>query len=570
MSGSLDTVNENLRIQQVYSTLLNFGASGLIDRSPLGGPRRAMQRWIYQLPEPVEPLSPAVSTRILMEKLGPTYVKLGQIVSSQANVLPDEWRTELDKLQNEVPPFPYEQVREVITDELGAPPEELYAEFDPKPLAAASLGQVHRAVLHDGTRVAVKVQRPNLDKQVRADLGIIRLFGGYAERRSLWAREVGIRSMLDEFGSTLQEELDYYAEAYNMDRLTTNLEPIEGVHIATLYRDLSTKRVLTQEFVTGVKISDVEAMTAAGLDLPAIGDAALRAAMKMLLIDGVFHADPHPGNLIVNLDTGVVTFLDCGMVGELSIAQRAHLVMFLWTFVKGDVASMGQQLRSLSVPFRPIDENRFLKDFERRMSRYQQGSKPDVKLVMSEATGILRDNGLRLDPQLTLALKAMVQASAFFTRLAPPNRTFTDVALEDVRDLAADTFTEDVVLAAGKKEATKLAGRAIQEAPEYLKGLVSWRDQVKKGKFTLYLDTTSLNQQVDTLRSIAAMLVVALLVAGGMIGGAIASNVFNSQGSEQAATYAGWVFFASVGVGVVLVLVFLARMVRDLRGRRRE
>ena len=570
MSGSLDTVNENLRIQQVYSTLLNFGASSLIDRSPMGGPRRAMQRWIYRLPEPLEALSPAVSTRILMEKLGPTYVKLGQIVSSQANVLPDEWRTELDKLQNEVPPFPYEQVREVILNELGAPPEELYAEFDPKPLAAASLGQVHRAVLHDGTKVAVKVQRPNLDKQVRADLGIIRLFGGYAERRSTWAREVGIRSMLDEFGSTLQEELDYYAEAYNMDRLTANLEPIEGVHIATLYRDLSTKRVLTQEFVTGVKISDVEAMAAAGLDVAAIGDAALRAAMKMLLIDGLFHADPHPGNLIVNLDTGVVTFLDCGMVGELSIAQRAHLVMFLWTFVKGDVAAMGQQLRSLSVPFRPIDENRFLKDFERRMSRYQQGSKPDVKLVMSEATGILRDNGLRLDPQLTLALKAMVQSSAFFTRLAPPDRTFTDVALQDVRDLAADTFTEDVVIAAGKKEATKIAGRALQEAPEYLKGLVSWRDQVKKGKFTLYLDTTSLNQQVDTLRSIAAMLVVALLVAGGMIGGAIASNVFNSQGSERAATYAGWVFFASVGVGVVLVLVFLARMVRDLRGRRRE
>ncbi len=265
-----------------------------------------------------------------------------------------------------------------------------------------------------------------------------------------------------------------------------------------------------------------------------------------------------------------MTFLDCGMVGELSIAQRAHLVMFLWTFVKGDVAAMGQQLRSLSVPFRPIDENRFLKDFERRMSRYQQGSKPDVKLVMSEATGILRDNGLRLDPQLTLGLKAMVQSSAFFTRLAPANRTFTDVALEDIRDLAADTFTEDVVIAAGKKEATKIAGRAIQEAPEYLKGLVSWRDQVKKGKFTLYLDTTSLNQQVDTLRSIAAMLVVALLVAGGMIGGAIAANVFGSQGSEQAATYAQWVFFASVGVGVVLVLVFLVRMVRDLRGRRRE
>ena len=569
MSSSVDTVNENLRIQQVYSTLLNFGVSGVIDGSPLGGFRRSMQRWVYHLPEPVPRLSPAVRTRVLVESLGPTYVKFGQIVSSQANVLPDEWRTELDKLQNDVPPVPYEDIRRVIVTELGAGPEELYATFDTHPLAAASLGQVHAAVLHDGRRVAVKVQRPDLDRRVRADLGVAEVFGRYAERRSEWARQVGVRSMLQEFGSTLIDELDYYAEAYNMERLATNLAPIDGVHIPTFERSLSSKRVLTQEFITGVKISDVEAMRAAGLDVGAVGEAALRAAMKMLLVDGVFHADPHPGNLIVSLDTGIVNFLDCGMVGELTLMQRAHLVLLLWTFVKGDVPAMGQQLRSISVPFRTVDDARFLKDFERRMSRYSRGSNPDIKLVMSAAMGVLRDNGLRLDPQLTLALKAMVQASAFFTRLAPPDRPFTEAALSAVRELAEEAVSDETVINAAKKEATKLAGQALQELPDYMKGLLGWRDQVKRGKFTLFLDTSSLDKQVDTLRSIASMLLVALLVAGGMIGGALASSALRSSGATQAARVAEWVFFASVGLAVVLVLVFLAGIVRDLRGRRR-
>ena len=274
-SSGLDTVHENLRLQQVYATMVNFGAAATIERTPFGAFRRRMQRWIYKVPEPIPDLSDAQRTRIMLEGLGPTYVKLGQIVSSQASTLPDDWRIELERLQNEVPPAPYSAARQVIIDELGAPPEELFATFDKRPLAAASLGQVHRATLHDGREVAVKVQRPNLQKMVRADLGVARLMGRYAERRSRTARELGLASMLDEFSSTLIEELDYYAEAYNMDRLAKNMAPIAGVHIPTFERSLSGQRVITQEFVRGVKISDVDAMRAAGLDIGAIGDSAL-------------------------------------------------------------------------------------------------------------------------------------------------------------------------------------------------------------------------------------------------------------------------------------------------------
>lgn len=250
-TSTFDSISENLRIQQIYSALLHYGAESLVDSSVIGRPRRRLQRWIYQLPEPIPEIAPATRTRILLEDLGPTYVKMGQIVSSQVNVLPDDWKVELDRLQNEVPTFPYETARQIIIEELGAPPEELYAEFSPHPLAAASLAQVHRARLHDGREVVVKIQRPDLDEQVRADLGVAHTLGRAVEARSRWAREIGLRGLLDEFSTNLVEELDYYAEAYNMTRLSANMAELPGVHVPDLHRDLSSRRVLTQEFISG-------------------------------------------------------------------------------------------------------------------------------------------------------------------------------------------------------------------------------------------------------------------------------------------------------------------------------
>ncbi len=562
--SALAGISENLRLQQVYSAILHHGAESVIDGSALGGPRRSLQRWVHRLPEPIPELAPPARARILLEELGPTYVKLGQIVSSQVNVLPDEWKVELDRLQNDVPTFPFATAREIVASELGAAPEELFSTLSPEPLAAASLAQVHRGRLLDGREVVVKIQRPNLDSQVRADLAMAQRLGRGFEARRRWAREIGLRGLLNEFGTNLVEELDYYAEAYNMSTLAGNMAELPGVHVPDLHRDLSARRVLTQEFISGVKISNVAAIDAAGLDRSELGENALRAAIKMLLIDGFFHADPHPGNLIVNLDTGVVTFLDAGMVGELSVTQRVHLVVLLWTVVQGDIAAMGQQLRALSQPFRPMDDDVFLRSFERRMARYGTGSGADIRDILNSGMGVLRDNGLRLDPQLTLAMKAMMQASAFFTRLAPPERTFTQAALGSALELAQAPSTEAMIKQTARKEVVRLAGKAVQAAPEYARSLTSWNDQLKKGKLTVYLDTSSLDRQMSTARQIATMMMIALLVAGGIIGSAIAATTLSGTGSAME-KYAQWGFFGSLALGATLLVIYTARLFRNDR-----
>lgn len=564
----LGGIGENLRLQQIYSTLVQYASESLVDSSVLGGPRRTMQGWIYGLGGPTPPLSQAQRTRVLLENLGPTYVKLGQIMSSQSNVLPDEWRYQLDLLQNEVPTFPYETARLIITEELGAPPEELFASFSPTPLAAASLAQVHKATLHDGRDVAVKIQRPNLDSMVNADLGVARTFGRAAENRSKWAKEIGVAGLLDEFSTNLLEELDYYGEAYNMTRLASNMAELPGVHIPELHRDLSSRRVLTQEFITGVKISNIEAIREAGIDPGMLGENALRAAIKMLLIDGFFHADPHPGNLIVNLDKAEVTFLDCGMVGELTVSQRLNMLVLLWTVVQGDVPAMGQQLRALSVPYRKVDEAQFQRNFEKKMARYSihsGGGHADVNEVLSTGMGILRDNGLRMDPQLTLAIKSMTQASAFFKPLAPAGKSFTTEALELAKEQAQAPSTEAMLVDMAKKQATKLAGEAVHAAPEYVKSLMSWNNQLKKGKITVAVDTSSLDSQVRKIQSLTSLIVVAVVVAGGIIGSAIAATALQSDADSQMRKWAYLTFFASIAVGFVVVITQLVKSWRSDR-----
>ena len=556
--SSLDKAREDLRLQQVYNTLMRYGYDAALNRAPLfGGFRRAMQSWVWRLPKGWDEPSAAVKIRLLLEELGPTYVKIGQIVSSQASVLPLDWATELSRLQDAVPPFPAEQVRERIIEELGGPPEELYASFEPEPFAAASTAQVHRATLHDGTRVAVKVQRPNIPKMVRADLGILENAARVVSSRSESVRAMDLVGMLEQFSSGVLEELDYRGEAYNALRLAENMAHLPGVHVPAVYAELSTSKVITQEFIHGVKVSDVEAIEKAGLDREEIARNALRALIKQLPVDGFFHADPHPGNLLVDLDTGVLTFIDLGMMGELDMQQRLRLAQLMIVMQQHSVDGMATALRGMSTPFRgEVDDRAFHRDFARRVGRYMTpGRAISFGQVAGEGFELLRAHGLRLDANMTLAVKALVQTESVARALSSDSSLLSE-GVPMLRDQALDTITGEKIVDEAKKQLMGVAGQVVERIPTLTEATAKWLDQYQKGRFEVTLDTSQLSKEVGKLTRLGREIVIAVMLVGMLIGSAVAT-----YGVAATDLHGGlWDLvarIAPVGFVVALILTFL-------------
>jgi ubiquinone biosynthesis protein len=563
-SSSIDQVRESLRLQQIYNTISSYGLDMALDRGALGVFRRRMQGFIYQPGQEVEPLSIPVKVRLMLQELGPTYVKMGQIISSRAEVLPAEWMHELNKLQSNVPPFSSEEVREIITEELGDAPERLYEAFNPTPFAAASTAQVHRAELADGTKVVVKVQRPGIRKQMKADIGVMGSLSNVLERRSQYARDIDLPGMIREFGDGIIRELDYGGELYNMKRLARNMEGVPGVSVPKAYPQLSSSKVLTMEFMAGVKINNVEAIDAAGLDRLEIGQNILRALIKQLLIDGFFHADPHPGNVLVNLETGAVGFLDMGMMGEIDLNQRLNLINLLMVSRQKDAAGLARAVRSLSVPFRKsVNDGAFYKDFERAIGRYMDPDSPaSFGPLMGIVFDLLATHGLRLDSDLTLAIKAMMQAEAIYTALYPEGGGLVEMGFDTVKELALQETTADNVKQILTRQASMLAQDLIKELPSLKEATLGWLGMYRRGRFEMHVDTSNIAKEVSAIRSIAQQVILGIVLVGMLVGSAIAAS-FSTVAGDVGSTLAQWaltIFFVSVVITGIFIAILVYRL----------
>ena len=551
---SLDRLREDLRLQQVYNTLMRYGMDAVLERTPyVGGLRRALQTWVWRLPRDWEEPPAAVRLRLMLEELGPTYVKIGQIVSSQASALPVDVAEELARLQDAVPPFPSDQVRAVVVEELGAPPEELYASFEPQPFAAASTAQVHRAFLRDGTKVAVKVQRPDITTKVRSDLGILLNAARVASQRSATVRTLDVSGMLEQFSAGVLEELDYRGETYNALQLAKNMEGLPGIHVPVIHTELSTSKIITQEFVEGVKVSDVEAIEAAGLDREEIARNALRALIKQLPVDGFFHADPHPGNLLVNLDTGVLTFIDLGMMGELDVQKRLRLGQLMIVSQQGSAEGMASALRGMSVPIAgEVDEKGFRRDFVRRMGRYMGSDRiTSFGQIANEGFELLRVHGLRLDADLTLAVKALVQTESVARALSTGSGLLKE-GVPMLRDMVLESITGEKIVEIASKQIMQTAGDVIERLPSLSGATMKWLDQYQKGRFEVTVDTSQVSKEVAKLTRLGREVVIAVMLVGMLVGSAVASYGIAALGLETPV----WVFVGRLAViGFILALV---------------
>ena len=570
---------ERVRLLRVRQMMQIHGIDALFDGDgAIARFRRRMQMWLWQPDQQLERLPAPVRFRLLLQDLGPTYVKVGQIISSRARTLPIDWQEELERLQSEVAFFPYEQARERIVKELGAPPEELYAEFDHEPLAAASLAQVHKAVLHDGRDVAVKIQRPDIHAQLRSDVRILVRMSQAMERRMRWAEDMDLAGIVLEFGTTLLRELDYKVEAYNARRLTAVLEPIEGIRVPDVIYELSSSGVLTLEFIHGVKSTNTAAIDAAGIDRVVLADYVVRGAVKMLLIDGFFHGDPHPGNVFVDLSTGDMVMLDTGMVGELTFQQRIKLGSLLLTVKNRDIRGLAQTLKSLSTPYRETDDAQYFQDFERTLTPYLDpppGQRVEVVAkVLPLGLDILQKSGYRFDSQLTLAMKSMAQAEAITTALVPEwaGSDFMERSIDAARDLVPQALTGDVLQAAVTRQASFVMREVVEQMPSIQEGALKWLTNIKKGGLKVELDTSDLDRHVQSLRGVAMMFTLGMLLVGLVIGSALAAGVGGLDGSplEPVTDFAVIVFGLSAAIGAVAVLILTWRLFRLSRPKRRD
>ena len=571
--SAIDKIRENLRLQEVYNVMLRYTWDiAVYDRFELLGDfHRAMQRWIWGVPKTLAPIPTPTKVRMMLEELGPTYVKMGQIVSSQSSVIPPEWGVELDKLQSSVAAFPSEKVREVIYEELHAYPEDLYATFEPQPFAAASTAQVHRATLKDGQLVAVKVQRPDIYNQMKADIGIMQNAVRVISARSEFARSVDLVGMLEEFGSSALRELDYSSEIYNALRLNKNLAGIPNAHVPNVFIELSTSKVITLEYIQGVKITNMAAIDAAGLDRKELALTTLRTVVKMMMIDGFFHADPHPGNVLVNLSTGSINFIDTGMVGELDLPQRLNLIQLLVAVQQVDVQGMGQIMKNMSVPFvDKVDEKGYARDFERTIGRYfYSGAQASFGESVSVSLNLLREYGLRLNPNLTMAIKALMQAEAISTALAPEGGMMAD-GVQVVQEEALKLVTADRILEEAKKQVMSGAREVFSNLPDLSLASVKWLNQYKKGRFEVTVDTSELAKEVDKVGKFGRQLVIAVLLVGMLIGTSIATGAIalsNEQGIFWD-TMIKIVLFGFIFAMFVSAIIILRLIWRWLRGSR--
>ncbi len=549
---------ENLRLMQVYNTVASFGLEIGLESTPVAVVRDRFQKYIGGMNKELAALSTPAKVRVMLQQLGPTYVKIGQMVSSRAEALPAAWQDELAKLQNTVPPFPTAKAHEMIQAELHRPADELFATFDEEALAAASLAQVHRATLPDGREVVVKIQRPDVQTMVAADLGVMQDLAIVMEDRFELARRLDARGILEEFASGVLIELDYRNEAYHMRRLDENMAGIEGVRVPYVDGARSARRVLTMEFIRGVKINDVAAMEAAGIDRDVVARRLLRAIIKQILVDGFFHADPHPGNVLVDTRDGTIVFLDLGLIGQLDRDQRFDLLDLMWSVVQKDAAGIAAVMTRMSVQRGKVDPGRVRAAIDAIVYQYlKYGGEGggDFGAAISGILGTLYDNGLKLNQDFTLALKAIVQVEEI-TRTLSPSFSLLDEGLANARELLTTEVSAEKIVASLRQSVIQTGKEIGRRVPDLQSATLSWLDQYQKGKIVVEVNTADLSREIGKVGRVGQTLAAGIILAGAIIATGIVFTATLISGTN---------IVVFLPLPVILLIIFVALLVVGVR-----
>jgi ubiquinone biosynthesis protein len=500
-----------------------------------------------------------------LEQLGPTFIKLGQLLSTRVDLLPAPYTDALARLQDDVAPFGYDEVERIVVEELGVDLRHAFASFEPEPLAAASLAQVHRAVLRSGREVVVKVQRPGIRAQIADDMAALGELATFADAHTELGRRFGFADLLESFRKALVAELDYTREAANLTTLARIVEPWPRLVVPRPVADYSTGRILTMDYLPGRKVTDLGPLARTDLDGEPLVDDLFRAYLQQMLAEGFFHADPHPGNVLLTAD-GRLALIDLGMVARLSASSRDCIVKLLLAVSDGNGDGAADALSNLGTQ---------LGDFDREAFRTQVGELvqrsvelgPDLQAgaVVLELTRIAGATGLRPAPELALVGKALLNLDQVAQSLDP---TFAPAD-------AIRRHTASILQARMRTSTGGLLGAAM-EARDFsmqLPGRINkLMDTVSEGKFELKVDAIDEPQLLAVLQRLANRLATGVVLASLVVGAALMMQIPTRSRIFGYPAIAMVCFALAAGGGLALLIsVLLAdrRIARTARDQRR-
>ncbi len=509
-----NTISNLTRLRQVGEVLLKYGFEDAVTTTPLrrlvGASRR--QSW-HRADRTVFDTTRWERVRLLIEELGPTFIKLAQALSNRADLLPQALIDEFEKLQSNVPPFDVAVARQLVEDELGRPLAEVFSEFDDVPIGSASIGQVHRARLLTGEDVVVKIQRPGVQDKVRGDLALlhelVRLTAGFLRNQGL----ANPQDIVDAFERSMSKELDYTAEARSMEQFRKLYADYTNFYIPRPYRELSTAKVLVIEYVDGCKITDKTQLEAWGLSPATVAETGMDIYLTQIFEFGVFHADPHPGNVLVQPD-GRLVLIDFGMVGRLTKQQKYAFAGVFIGMARQDARGMAASFRRLAITAEIPDMRAFESDLSQLIEDF---TLLDVKeMSMSDLANrlqtIIYDYKLQVPGAIFLILRALVILEGIGKVLHPSFNTFEFVRPYGAR-IVREQYSPENILSEAEYTGTQLLA-LLQTLPADVRQIVR---KVSKGELRVKVELSGYNTLLRKADQLVSRTIMGLLCVAGLV-----------------------------------------------------
>ena len=542
------------RLNTIVGVLVRHGLGDVVHRLGLADQlERAGQAVMKPHAADLARLEPPVQVRLAMEELGPTFVKLGQILAGRADLFGPEWIAEFEKLHSHVPAVPLADLRPQLREDLGDEPEAVFARFDTEPLAAASIAQVHRAQLKDGTEVIVKIRRPGIADTIAADLRLLGRLAALAEEQLPWLKPYRPQQLVKELAKSLQRELDLASECRNAERIAKNMAGMPWIVVPHVHWQHTRERVNVQDFIGGIAGNHLEALQDNGHDRRLLAQRGAQAVLKMIVEDGLFHADPHPGNVFY-LPDNRIAFIDFGMVGRLSVKRRGELLALLLGLVERNPQAVADVLLDWTGDGSGADIDALEAEIEAFVDQYYGVPLSQLSLggMLGDVTAILRAHHLALPSDLALLIKAFITLEGLGRGL-DPDFHMAEEALPLLRTVMRAQYRPKVLAQRAWRNVRRMLA-LVEQLPHDISRLMR---NARRGKLNIHLDIAHLRRVGDQLTQAANRISMALVIAALIVGSSIVMTV------EGGPTLFGLPAFGFLGFcGAVVGGLWLVRSIR--------